>query len=111
MAKHIDLHREKRGKFHLLLTAPQSQAAIMDLLPDESTDGSDNIHRSAEQWLYVMAGKGVAVVAGETFVLSEGILLYISPNEVHKISASDGDSLRLLSIYAPPVFEEEMSKE
>jgi mannose-6-phosphate isomerase-like protein (cupin superfamily) len=46
-----------------------SQAAQMTLASGKAEGGSDNRHRGADQWLFVVAGTGEAVVNGETVPL------------------------------------------
>jgi mannose-6-phosphate isomerase-like protein (cupin superfamily) len=46
-----------------------SQAAQLTLTPGEAESGSVNRHRGADQWLFVVAGTGKAVVNGETVPL------------------------------------------
>lgn len=103
MAKQFDCAAAQRKRFQVVGSTKKTEAALIELLPDETT-GSDASNRpSADQWIYVLSGKGVAVVAGESFVLSEGSLLLIEPGEAHKISASDGDPLRALSFSSPVI--------
>src|SRR5262245_46449689 len=58
--KHIKTGR-KRGKFDLLTTTGNVQAAMMTRKPGGASDEEpSNEHRSSEQWLYVISGSGEA---------------------------------------------------
>ena len=46
--------------FRVAFNVRRAQAAEMVLAPGESEGSADNRHRGADQWLYVVAGIGVA---------------------------------------------------
>jgi len=48
--------------FHVALGDKRSQAAEMVLEPGATEGGTDNHHRGADQWLYVVSGSGLAIV-------------------------------------------------
>ena len=56
--------------FRVAFNVRRAQAAEMVLAPGESEGGADNRHRGADQWLYVVAGTGVAVVEGQSVPLT-----------------------------------------
>lgn len=90
--------------FEVLITTERSQAAIMVLASGESTGGPTNRHAASDQWLYITAGRGYAVVDGRRVRLEPGSLLLIEAGEAHEI-ANDGDvPLESLNIYAPPEY-------
>jgi mannose-6-phosphate isomerase-like protein (cupin superfamily) len=90
--------------FRVVLGDERSQAAQMTLAPGEAEGGPDNRHRGADQWLYVVAGTGVAVVAGERVELREGALVLISRGEAHEIRNTGEGPLRTLNVYVPPAY-------
>lgn len=90
--------------FHVLAQSGRSQAAIMVLAPGESTGGSDNEHPTSDQWLYVLAGEGEAVVNGERVALLLGSLLLIEAGETHEIRNVGERPLETLNVYAPPAY-------
>jgi mannose-6-phosphate isomerase-like protein (cupin superfamily) len=62
-----------------------SQAAEMVLAPGDGEGGSDNRHRGADQWLFVLSGSGDAVINGRRHRLGPGSLLFIERREKHQI--------------------------
>ena len=61
--KHVQVDTA-RGFFRVVAQTSRSQAASMVLQPGKSTGGEDNVHPDADQWLYVISGRGTATVAG-----------------------------------------------
>jgi mannose-6-phosphate isomerase-like protein (cupin superfamily) len=84
-----------------------SQAAEMVLAPGDSEGGSDNRHRGADQWLYVLAGRGEAMVSGKRHALSAGDLLLIEKKQRHQIRNTGRALLRTLNFYVPPAYRKD----
>jgi mannose-6-phosphate isomerase-like protein (cupin superfamily) len=97
----LKLHQAR--SFKVLAGTSRSQAAEMVIQPGDSEGGPDNKHRS-DQWLYVTAGTGTAVVMGRSVPLKEGTLLLIEKGETHEIRATGKTPLRSLNFYAPPAY-------
>jgi len=99
-------HKSLRfGKgFHVALTNRRGQAAEMVLSPGDAEGGPDNRHRGADQWVYVVAGTGVAVVAGERVSLKAGIVLLIGRGETHEIRNTGRGLLKMVNVYVPPAY-------
>jgi mannose-6-phosphate isomerase-like protein (cupin superfamily) len=98
--KHL---RFGRG-FQVVLGDEHSQAAQMTIEPGAHEGGPDNRHRGADQWLYVVAGRGIAIVAGERIELRAGTLVLIKRGETHEIRNTGRTPLRTLNIYVPPAY-------
>ena len=98
--KHL---RFGRG-FQVVLGDEHSQAAQMTLAPGAREGGSDNRHRGADQWLFIVAGRGSAIVAGERIELKAGTLVLIKRGASHEIRNTGRTSLRTLNIYVPPAY-------
>jgi mannose-6-phosphate isomerase-like protein (cupin superfamily) len=81
-----------------------SQAAEMVLAPGNTEGGSDNRHRGADQWLFVVSGKGMATVGGKRHKLRTGSLLLIEKKEKHQIRNNGRAPLRTLNFYVPPAY-------
>ncbi len=96
--------RRARGFFTVVAQTRQSQAATMPLRPGQSTGGADNVHPSADQWLYVVSGSGRAVVDGRALTLEAGSLLLIEAGERHEISNPQHEPLVTINVYAPPAY-------
>jgi len=82
------------------------QAAEMVIAPGDSEGGPDNFHRGVDQWLYVVAGTGLAIVDGARRKLREGSLLVIERGERHEIRNTGRGLLRTLNFYTPPAYTE-----
>jgi mannose-6-phosphate isomerase-like protein (cupin superfamily) len=83
-----------------------SQAAEMTLPAGGSEGGPDNRHRGSDQWLYVAAGTGIAIVAGRQYPLRRGTLILIERGETHEIRNTSRRPLRTLNVYVPPAYNE-----
>src|SRR5262245_47727969 len=93
--------------FRVVLGDEHSQAAQMTIAPGETEGGPDNRHRGADQWLFVVAGTGEAVVNGEMVPLKAGTLLLIACGETHEIRNTGKEPLRTLNVYVPPAYTRE----
>src|SRR5690242_3719825 len=58
--------------FNVLLGDERSQAASMVISAGDKEGGADNLHKGADQWLYVESGKGEAIVNGHKYPLEAG---------------------------------------
>jgi mannose-6-phosphate isomerase-like protein (cupin superfamily) len=78
------------------------------VLPVGGTEGgSDNFHRGADQWLYVVEGTGIAVVNGRKLKLKSGTLVLIEAGDRHEIRNTGRSLLKTVSIYLPPAYRDE----
>ena len=93
--------------FRVVMTNGRAQAAQMTLGPGESEGGPENRHRGADQWLFVVAGTGEAVVDGAAHALSAGTLLLIERGERHEVRNTGEEPLKTLNVYVPPAYTEE----
>jgi mannose-6-phosphate isomerase-like protein (cupin superfamily) len=84
-----------------------SQAAEMVLAPGDAEGGAGNRHRGADQWLFVVSGRGEAIVSGKRHALRPGSLLLIEKTEEHEIRNTGGALLRTLNFYSPPAYRED----
>lgn len=90
--------------FRVVFGNHQGQAAEMTLAPGDSEGGPDNRHRGSDQWLFVVAGKGVAVVNRRRHALRAGTLLLIEHGDKHEIRNTGDEPLRTLNLYIPPAY-------
>lgn len=93
-----------RGFFDVVAGTPRSQAATMVLKPGQSTGGDDNVHTGADQWLYVISGRGEATVERRTVGIETGELLLIEAGERHEIRNTGDEPLVTVNVYAPPEY-------
>ncbi len=90
--------------FEVVAGTSRSQAATMVLKPGQSTGGDDNVHEDADQWLYVIAGRGEATVERRTVPIETGHLLLIEAGEHHEIRNTAAAPLVTINVYAPPEY-------
>ena len=90
--------------FRVALGNRRSQAAEMVLGPGDREGGPGNRHRGADQWLFVVAGTGVARIAGKRHLLRRHTLLLIERGTDHEIANTGRTRLRTLNIYVPPAY-------
>jgi mannose-6-phosphate isomerase-like protein (cupin superfamily) len=101
----------KRGKFQLLARSRDVQAAKMTLAPGGTSDDElTNEHPHSEQWLFVIAGSGVAIVGRtkkkfRTVKLRMNSLLLVEKGELHQIKNSGRKPLTTISFFAPPAYD------
>jgi mannose-6-phosphate isomerase-like protein (cupin superfamily) len=90
--------------FSVLLRNSRAQAATMVIAPGESEGGADNRHRGADQWLFVVSGRGMAKLGRKQHLLRAGTLLLIERGTTHEIRNTGRSILRTLNIYVPPAY-------
>lgn len=93
-----------RKGFRVALTNKRAQAAEMVIEPGDSEGGPDNRHRGADQWLFVTAGRGTAIVNGKRHQLRAGSLVLIERGNTHEIRNTGRTPLKTLNVYVPPAY-------
>lgn len=93
--------------FRPALENKRSQAAEMVLAPGETEGDPQNNHRGSDQWLFVVAGEGVAIINRRKYILRSGSLILIERGDRHKIRATGNAPLRTLNFYVPPAYADE----
>jgi len=91
--------------FRVAITGRSSQAAEMVLPPGESEGGPGNRHRGADQWLFVIAGTGVAIVGKRKHPLRAGVLVLIEHGDEHEVRNTGRGLLKTLNVYVPPAYD------
>ncbi len=90
--------------FSVALRNSRAQAATMVLGPGDREGGPENRHRGSDQWLYVLAGRGTAVIAGKRHSLRPGTLVLIERRKTHEIRNTGSTPLKTLNLYVPPAY-------
>jgi mannose-6-phosphate isomerase-like protein (cupin superfamily) len=90
--------------FHVTVGNRRAQAAQMVIAPGDKEGGPDNRHRGADQWLFVVSGRGLAVVNGKRHPLRAGSLVLIERGDEHEIRNTGRTGLKTLNIYVPPAY-------
>jgi mannose-6-phosphate isomerase-like protein (cupin superfamily) len=93
-----------KSAFKVILGNTRSQAAEMVLAPGKNEGGPDNRHRGADQWLFVVSGRGEAVVNGKKHALKKWTLVLIERGDTHEIRNTGRTPLRTLNFYVPPAY-------
>jgi mannose-6-phosphate isomerase-like protein (cupin superfamily) len=94
-----------RKGFEVVLGNPRAQVAQMTIAPGGSEGGPDNNHRGADQWLYVIAGRGIAIGRSRRIALRRGTLLLVEEGNLHEIRNLGTTPLRTLNFYSPPAYD------
>ena len=62
-----------------------------------------HVHAAEEEIIYILSGAG-AILAGEQEVrLEPGVAVFIPPGQMHQIRVSEGELLKLVTLFSPPV--------
>lgn len=83
----IDLPEEGAGTAYRVRIAPGERTAV-------------SYHKSAEEYYYVLAGGGVALLNGMEYPLAAGDFLRLPPGTTHGFTAGP-DGLEMLDIHTP----------
>ncbi|MGH9457197.1 MAG: cupin domain-containing protein, partial [Thermoanaerobaculia bacterium] len=94
----IDTHRPRA--IEVFSRTTHSTLSALSLAPGESAGNPAERLDTADQWMIVIAGKGEAIVAGESFPLRKGVVLLIERGEPHQIRAAVDTPLRALRVDA-----------
>jgi mannose-6-phosphate isomerase-like protein (cupin superfamily) len=91
--------------FRVAFANARAQAAEMVIAPGAAEGGTGNRHRGADQWLFVVSGRGTATVDGRTIALKRGTLLLIERRQEHRIRNDGRTLLKTLNLYLPPAYD------
>ena len=98
--KHVRLGRG----FRVVLSNERGQTVSMVIAPGDCEGGPDNRHRGADQWLFVLSGSGVAILAGRKHRVKAGSLVLIERGTTHEIRNTGRTPLETLNVYVPPAY-------
>jgi mannose-6-phosphate isomerase-like protein (cupin superfamily) len=96
-----------RPGFRLSVSNARSQGAVIVLAVGGKEGGRDNLHRGADQWLYVVEGSGIAVINDHKCKLKAGTIILIEAGDRHEIRNTDRSLLKTVSVYVPPAYRDE----
>jgi mannose-6-phosphate isomerase-like protein (cupin superfamily) len=101
----MPLEHLRFGKgFSIAMSSKRGQAATMVIAPGDCEGGPDNRHRGADQWLYVLSGRGVATLGGRRHRIRSGTLVLIERGTTHEIRNTGRTALKTLNVYVPPAY-------
>jgi mannose-6-phosphate isomerase-like protein (cupin superfamily) len=98
----FDIDPQRTG-FKVLSQTKRSEAATMVIKPGDKEGGPENKH-AGDQWLYVLSGKGTAIIEGKLVHIKRGTLLEIAEGETHEIKNTGRTNLRTLNFYSPVIY-------
>lgn len=90
--------------FRVALGNKRVQAAEMVIEPGDAEGGPENRHSGADQWLFVLAGTGVAKINGRRHALKTGTLILIEHGEQHEVRNTGRTLLKTINFYNPPAY-------
>jgi mannose-6-phosphate isomerase-like protein (cupin superfamily) len=90
--------------FSVGLRNKRAQSATMVIAPGDCEGGPDNKHVGADQWLFVLAGKGEAILGRQRHSLKAGSMLLIEKGTTHEIRNTGRTPLKTLNLYVPPAY-------
>lgn len=90
--------------FRVAIDDEHAQAAEMTIPPGGKEGGPDNRHRGADQWMFVVSGRGEATIGRRKLQLARGALLLIERGEKHEIRNTGRSNLKTLNFYVPPAY-------
>jgi mannose-6-phosphate isomerase-like protein (cupin superfamily) len=93
-----------KSEFKVILGNPRSQAAEMVLAPGKNEGGPDNRHKGADQWMFVLAGRGAVVINGKKQKIGKSSLVLIERGDTHEIRNTGTTPLKTLNFYVPPAY-------
>jgi mannose-6-phosphate isomerase-like protein (cupin superfamily) len=96
-----------RPGFRLSASNAKSQAAVTVLAVGGKEGGSHNLHKSADQWLYVVEGSGVAITNGHRARLKAGTIVLIEAGDRHEIRNTGRTLLKTVSVYVRPAYRDQ----
>src|SRR6184192_3943257 len=93
--------------FSVVLANKRAQIATMVIAPGDCEGGPANSHRGADQWLFVLSGRGTAIVGRQTHALRANSLLLIEKGTTHEIRNTGRGPLRTFNVYVPPAYRKD----
>jgi len=91
--------------FRVSLMNARAEAAEMVIAGGDSEGSSTNHHQRSDQWLFVVAGSGIARVNGKRYRLRPGSLMLIEHGDRHEIRNEGEELLKTLNFYTPPGYD------
>ena len=76
----------------------------MVLEPGKAEGHAGNRHDGADQWLFVLAGSGMATINGRRYALRPNALVLIEHGDRHEIRNTGRALLKTLNFYVPPAY-------
>lgn len=94
-----DVAKENEYFRKVLFTGTHSQLVVMALRPGEEI--GEEVHE-VDQFIYLVKGKGQAVLAGAVAPFEEGEALCIPAGKLHNVRNTGDTPMKLFTVYSPP---------
>ena len=83
----------------VLYTAKNSQLVLMSLKPGEEI--SLETHPDNDQFFRFESGKGMVVIDGHEYAVSDGVAIIIPAGSKHNVTNTGTNDLKMYTIYSP----------
>jgi mannose-6-phosphate isomerase-like protein (cupin superfamily) len=99
----------KTTNYRLLGPGPDGSDRLEIILGQIEYGGQADchIHENSEQAFFVLEGKALLQIEGEEELISPNDLIYLPKGTSHKVVPVEGQPLKLLIVYAPPLSPDE----
>jgi quercetin dioxygenase-like cupin family protein len=67
------------------------------------TLASPHTHDTQEEILYVISGQGAIIAGDQEILMVQGAAIFIPPGLPHQIRADGQETLRVVTLFSPPV--------
>jgi mannose-6-phosphate isomerase-like protein (cupin superfamily) len=67
------------------------------------TVAAPHMHSREEEIVFILSGRGAILAGEQELVLEPGVAVFIPPATEHQISVAEGEPLRLVTLFSPPV--------
>ncbi len=84
----------------VLETGDNTQIVVMSIPPGGEI--GEEVHDKEDQVLYFVAGRGEAVLEGETQEIEEGDIVLVRKGTSHNFKNTGGEDLKIITTYSPP---------
>lgn len=95
-----EIAQENKDFRRVLHTGKKSQLVIMSI-PTGGEIGEET-HDHVEQTLYILSGKGKAVLNNEERTIQAGDFIVVEPGTKHNFFCTGEESMQIITVYAPP---------
>jgi mannose-6-phosphate isomerase-like protein (cupin superfamily) len=84
----------------VVFTGTRTQLVVMALLPGEEI--GTEVHGAVDQLLYVVKGRGIAVLGDVKETFAEGAMFCVPAGTTHNVVNAGDEPLKLFTVYSPP---------
>jgi mannose-6-phosphate isomerase-like protein (cupin superfamily) len=102
----------RAGTFRILIDEETSGAKHFSLLVNTMNAGKvgDEHKHDVEHCWYVLSGKGMMTIGGESFPVEPDMAVFAPANTLHQITVGPDEDLTFIVVYAPPGPEQKLKQ-